>query len=212
MATNLIPRIPLVNHDLNNLGWLQFTRGSKCMQTPINEPRTIALKVANGASEYLLRNARETVRATPGQFYSPAAKLSLKLAEQVKYVDILITLIGQNLPPIQPRAIEKLTPTSFQELIHPEIAFWMSRELVNAQKPAIEGPAVTRIRPNPGKAEVDDKVPGLPAPGTAVCRVFRVQKQNLHTLWSLLTAAKLLWINYRSDQIDLRVMAVGSTP
>src|SRR6516162_6981557 len=169
------------------------------MDTPIKESRTIALKVANGASEYLLRNTRETVRATPGQFYTPAAKFSLKLAEQVKYVEVLITLIGQNLPPIQSPAIEKPTSASFKKLIHPAIAFWMSRKLVNAQKPTIEGPAVTRISLNPGKSEVDDKVPVLPAPGTALCRVFRMQKQNLHTLRNLIIAAKPLWINYRWD-------------
>jgi len=126
-------------------------------------------------------------------------------------VEVLITLIGQNLPPIQSPAIEKPTSASFKKLIHPAIAFWMSRKLVNAQKPTIEGPAVTRISLNPGKSEVDDKVPVLPAPGTALCRVFRMQKQNLHTLRNLIIAAKPLWINYRWDRIDLRVMAVGST-
>jgi hypothetical protein len=84
------------------------------MQTFMNEPRTIALKVANWASKYLLRNARETVWTTSGQFYLPTAKFPLKLVEQVKQVDILIRLIGQNFPPIQSPAIEELPSASFK--------------------------------------------------------------------------------------------------
>lgn len=108
---------------------------------------------------------------------------------------IFIAQHSKDLPPVQSDAIEKLTSALFKGLINPTITLRMAGKLVNADKPALQEATPLSVNFGPGKTKVDDKVPSLSAPITAVCDVLGMQKQNLHTVWKLQAAMTRIRIN-----------------
>ena len=55
--------------------------------------------------------------------------------EVIERVEILMALHGENVPPVEPFSIEKLSSSTIEELIHPLIAFALIGARMKAENP-----------------------------------------------------------------------------
>src|SRR6266404_9974900 len=103
-----------------------------------------------------------------------------QLSKQIQRLEIMIAPYRKDFPPVQPHAIQKLAPATFEKLVDPAIAFCLPRKLVNAENTRSRPAAPFLIGKGASETQINDEIPSRSAPYAPPGRVFGMEEENSH--------------------------------